>query len=58
MSLNDWLNNRLAEIATKLPTLVHDDPASFACGYNAGYKQAMLDLERELNKDKVDEEMI
>lgn len=58
MSVNDWLNDKLADIATRLPSLVHEDPASFACGYNAGYKQAMLDLEREMRSKEVDEDMI
>lgn len=46
MILQNWLNAKLKEIALKLPTLVHYDAASFACGYNTGYKQAMLDLDR------------
>jgi hypothetical protein len=47
-SIEYWVNKKLAEIAQKLPTLVHDDPASFACGWNAGYKAAVLSLERYL----------
>lgn len=58
MTLELWLNDKLAEIATKLPTLVHGDPASFNCGYNAGYKQAMIDLGRKLYGDEVDEDVI
>jgi len=48
MILQKWLNDKLKDIAGKLPSLVHTDPASFACGYNTGYKQAMLDLERAI----------
>lgn len=47
--LNQWINGKLAEIANKLPSLVHSDAASFACGYNTGYKQALLDLENHLD---------
>lgn len=47
--LNDWINDHFSEIAKKLPTLVHTDPASFACGFNTGYKQALLDLENFLD---------
>jgi hypothetical protein len=47
--INDWIDNKLAEIANKLPTLVHTEPASFSCGYNVGYKSALLDLERLLS---------
>lgn len=50
MILQDWLNDNLSEIARKLPTLVHTEPASFSCGFNTGYKQAMLDLDRLLEE--------
>lgn len=43
--LNQWIDDRLADIGKKLPTLVHSDPASFACGYNSGYKNCLLDVE-------------
>jgi hypothetical protein len=49
MILNDCIDVKLAEIANKLPSLVHQDAASFACGYNSGYKNALLDLERKLD---------
>jgi hypothetical protein len=52
MSLQDWIDTKIAEIAKKLPTLVHTEPASFSCGFNTGYKQAMLDLDRFL-EDKL-----
>lgn len=51
MILQDWLNDNLSEIAKKLPTLVHTEPASFSCGFNTGYKQAMLDLDRFLEDE-------
>lgn len=44
--LDQWIVDKFADIAAKLPTLVHTEPASFACGYNTGYKQCLLDLER------------
>ncbi len=44
--INQWIDDKLGQIATKLPTLVHTDPASFACGYNMGYKTCLLDIER------------
>ena len=45
MFIQDWIENKYTEIAKKLPTLVHTEPASFACGFNLGYKQALRDLE-------------
>jgi hypothetical protein len=54
--LNDWIDGKLAEIANKLPSLVHQDAASFACGYNTGYKNALLDLERIMNDANLPEE--
>lgn len=46
-----FIDKKMAEIAKKLPDLAHEDPASFACGYNLGYKAALLDIERELTKE-------
>lgn len=46
--LQDWIADRFKDIAEKLPTLVHTEPASFACGYNAGYKRALIELEEQL----------
>lgn len=43
--IEDWIDLKLAEIAIRLPTIVHSDPASFSCGYNAGYKACLLDLD-------------
>jgi len=52
MSLQDWIDSKFAVIANKLPILVHTEPASFSCGYNMGYKQAMLDLDRFLEDEE------
>lgn len=46
MTVNDWIDDKLKGVADKLPTLVHTEPASYSCGFNTGYKQALLDLER------------
>lgn len=54
--LNDWIDGKIADIANKLPTLVHTEPASFSCGYNTGYKTALLDLERFMNDANLPEE--
>ena len=54
MTLQDWIDAKIADVATKLPTLVHTESASFSCGFNTGYKQAMLDLDRFL-EDKATE---
>lgn len=51
MIVQDWIDEKLKEIASKLPTLVYTEPASFSCGYNVGYKQAMLDLDRLLEDE-------
>lgn len=53
-NLQEWIDHQLAIIAEKLPQTVHQDPASFACGYNSGYKAAMLDLERFLYRQNTD----
>lgn len=45
MYIQDWTAGKFKEIAAKLPTLVHTEPASFSCGFNTGYKQALIDLE-------------
>lgn len=46
MFIQDWINKKLKDVAEKLPILVYTEAASFSCGYNTGYKQAILDLER------------
>jgi hypothetical protein len=54
MTTKEWMREKLNEIAEKLPMQTHTEPASFACGYNMGYKQALLDLQRiydELEND-------
>lgn len=43
--LQKWIGTKLQEISQKLPNKIHENPASFACGYNTGYKQAVLDLQ-------------
>lgn len=50
MSINEWIDTKLADIANELPRLVYNAPHSFACGYNTGYKTALLDLENMLDK--------
>lgn len=46
--INEYINGKFKDVASKLPTLVHTEPASFSCGFNTGYKQAMIDLEHFL----------
>jgi len=53
MTLQEWINNRLSYAAKLLPQLTHEDPASFACGYNAGYKNALLEIQEFLNDKKL-----
>jgi hypothetical protein len=48
MFIQDWINDKFKEIAGKFPTLVHTEPASFSCGFNTGYKQALLDIENQI----------
>lgn len=50
MSLKEWLDEKFYDIASKIPTPAHRDPASFACGYNVGYKQALLDMQKQLER--------
>lgn len=54
MSLQEWIDSKFKLIASKLPTLVHTEPSSFACGYNMGYKQAILDLDRFLEDESTE----
>ena len=54
MTLQDWIDEKIAEIAKKLPTLVHTEPASFSCGFNTGYKQALLELDRFLQEEAIE----
>lgn len=46
IELQQWIDKKLECIAQKLPNKAHTEPASFSCGYNVGYKQCLLDLER------------
>jgi hypothetical protein len=48
MFIQDWINEKYKDIACKLPTLVHTEPASFSCGFNTGYKQALRDIENQI----------
>jgi len=50
--IEQWIDSKLADIAKKLPGLVHSDPASFACGYNSGYKKALLELDMYVQESK------
>lgn len=52
--VQEWIDFKLGRIALHLPRLVKEQPDSFSCGHNMGYKQAMLDLSMELETD-VDE---
>tara|TARA_R110000868_G_scaffold161317_2_gene391535 strand:+ start:6390 stop:6572 length:183 start_codon:yes stop_codon:yes gene_type:complete len=58
MNTREWIDEKLCEIAAKLPSLVHSDPASFSCGFNSGYKQAVLDLDRLLQEQEIDTEEV
>lgn len=46
MDIKEWINERVASIVNKLPTLSHTDTSIFSYGYRIGYKQALLDLDR------------
>lgn len=48
MYIQDWISEQYKEIAKKLPNLVHTEPASFACGFNTGYKEALRELENKI----------
>lgn len=52
MLIQDWIDKKLTDIASKLPTIVYTDPASFAFGFNVGYKEALLDLDKFLDEIK------
>lgn len=53
MKTQEWIAAKFDEIATKLPTLVHTEPASFACGFNTGYKHALLEFDRRMLEDDI-----
>lgn len=50
-NIDEWMCDKFTDIATKLPVLVHTEPASFSCGFNVGYKQCLLDFDRFLEKE-------
>lgn len=52
--LEEWIEEKLADITERLPSQAHDSHASFAWGwgFNIGYKQAMLDLSVFLDSRK------
>jgi len=54
VQVDDWVDRKLAEIAERLPEIIHSDPASFSCGFNAGYKQAVTDLAKILGDIEID----
>jgi hypothetical protein len=49
--LQEWIDTKLGGIALRLPRLVKEQPDSFSCGHNMGYKQALLDLSQQLETD-------
>lgn len=49
-AIDEWMSKNLEDIANKLPQEVHNDPASFACGYNTGRKAVLLELDRLLDR--------
>lgn len=51
MTIQEWIDHKLALIANKLPDLIDENPASFKCGHAMGYKQALLDLDKFLEKE-------
>lgn len=46
--LSDFVRERMQEANSKMPQLTHDDPHSFACGYNLGYKSCLLAIAKEM----------
>lgn len=45
MYIQEWLFIKLKDISETLSGLVRSDPQSFNCGFNTGYKQALIDLD-------------
>lgn len=45
MYIQDWIAKKLKAIAEVLYMQVMEDASSFKCGFNTGYKQAMIDLD-------------
>lgn len=54
MTLQGFINMQLTMIARSLPETVKQ-PASFACGWDTGYKKALLDIQRFLENNKEEE---
>jgi hypothetical protein len=50
--IQTFIDEGFAEIASKLPKLVEENPASFECGYQVGYKGCLLALDRLLEEDE------
>lgn len=48
MYIQDWINDKYKEIAGKISTLVHMDTSGYSFGFNIGYKQALIDLEDQI----------
>ena len=46
--LSDFIREKMQEVNLKMPQLTHDDPHSFACGYNSGYKSCLLSIARRM----------
>ena len=55
MDARKWVDEKLRRIAEMPEILSHTDASSFNCGFNAGYKQAVLDLDRLLESPNKDE---
>lgn len=53
MTINKWIDQQLSNIASRLPNLVATNPASFQCGRDVGYKQALLDLEKIIEEGAI-----
>ncbi len=49
--LENWINSKFTKIASQLPKLVEENPASFTCGHVMGYKQALLDICSEFDDE-------
>ena len=50
--VQDWIDERLKDIADKFPKLVDQDASVFKCGHATGYKQALMDLDSFLEDKK------
>ena len=54
MTLQEYIDQELAEVANSLPETVKE-PSSFQCGFDTGYKRALLNIEKlfceEINEE-------